>query len=89
MITIFNRKELLVTYDTKKQSEVRAILQNHKINYDVKVKNILGSSSRGARAYTGSLGIDLNKSYEYKIYVSKSDYDRSVALVNGSYFSNN
>lgn len=85
MITIFNRKELLVTYDVKKQSEVRAILQNYKIDYDVKVTNILGSSSRchGSRAYTGSFGMDLNKSYEYKIYVKKSDYERSVALVNG------
>ena len=73
----------MVTYDAKKQSEVRTILHNNNIDYDVKVKNILGSASRGARAYTGSLGIDLNKSYEYKIYVKKSDYERVVGLVNG------
>ena len=41
MITIFNRKELLIT----------------------------------------SLGIDLKKSYEYKIYVKKSDYERAISLV--------
>ena len=39
MITVFNRKELLITYDTKKQSDVRTMLRDHKIPYDVKVKN--------------------------------------------------
>ena len=33
MITIFSRKELLITYDMKKQSEVRTILCDHNIEY--------------------------------------------------------
>ena len=83
MITIFNRKELLITYDMKKQGEVRTLLQAHKIKYDVKVKNLLSSSPMhaGARTHTGSHGIDLMKSYEYKIYVKKADYEKAKKLI--------
>ena len=49
MITIFNRKELLITYDMNKQSEVRTILQNHKIEYNVKVKNLLSPTPHPIR----------------------------------------
>ena len=84
MITIFNRKELLITDDMKKQSEVRTTLQNHNIKYDVKIKNLLSPSifSRSGRTYIGSRGVDLTKSYEYKIYVKKSDYEEAVVLLN-------
>lgn len=83
MITVFNRKEILVTYDMKRQSEICTILGVYKIDYDVKVKNILSSSSMraGSRMYTGSHGVDLTKSYEYKIYVKKTDYERAVFLM--------
>ena len=85
MITVFNRKELLITYDSKVQSEVRTILRDHKIKYNVKVKNLLSPSifSRSGRTYLGSRGVDLTKSYEYKIYVKKSDYEAAIALLNG------
>lgn len=84
MITIFNRKELLITYDSKEQSEVRTILQDYKIKYDVKVKNLLSPSifSTSGRTYVGSRDTDLTKSYEYKIYVKKSDYEEAIALLN-------
>lgn len=83
MITMFNRKELLITYDMKKQNEVRTILRDHKIKYDVKVKNTLSHSPLGAgsRAYAGSRGVDLTKAYEYKIYVAKADYEKAVLLI--------
>ena len=83
MITLFNRKELLITYDMKLQSEVRIILRDHKIKYDVKVKNLLSSSPMraGVRAHTGTCGVDLLKSYEYKIYVKKTDYEKAMKLI--------
>ena len=83
MITLFNRKELLITYDMKLQSEVRTILRDHKIKYDVKVKNLLSPSPMhvGTRAHAGSLGMDLTKSYEYKIYVRKADYESALELI--------
>ena len=84
MITIFNRKELLITYDMKEQNEVRTILRDHHIKYDVKVKNLLSPSpfSTSGRTYIGSRGVDLKKSYEYKIYVKKSDYEEAMGLLN-------
>ncbi len=78
MITIFNRKELLKTCDMKKQRDVRTILRHHKIEYDFKVKNI---SRPITRAYTGTHGIDLAKTYEHKIYVKKADYERALELI--------
>lgn len=84
MVTIFNRKELLITYDMQKQSEIRTLLQNNRIKNDVKVLNRRSASpvSSGSRARTGTFGEDLSKSYEYKIYVKKSDYDKALALMN-------
>ena len=84
MINIFNRKELLITYDSKEQSEVRTILRDHKIKYNVNVKNLLSPSifSTSGRTYVGSRDTDLTKSYEYKIYVKKSDYEEAVVLLN-------
>lgn len=84
MITLFNRQELLITYDMKKQSDVRTILQNHKIEYSVKVKNLLSPSpiSSGDRGHRAMPGIDLNKAYEYKIYVKKEDYEKALELMN-------
>ena len=37
MITIFNRKEVCITYDMKRQAEVREILQRENIDYRIKV----------------------------------------------------
>ena len=84
MINIFNRKELLITYDSKEQSEVRTILRDHKIKYNVNVNNLLSPSifSTSGRTYVGSRDTDLTKSYEYKIYVKKSDYEEAIALLN-------
>lgn len=82
MISIFNRKELLITYDMKKQSDVRTVLKNHKIEY--KVKSILSPTplSSGSRAHMATVGIDLSKAYEYKIYVKISDYEKALYLMN-------
>ena len=84
MISVFNRKELLITYDIKKQSGVRTVLKNHEIEYKVKVKNILSPTplNSGSRVHMGSVGIDLSKAYEYKIYVKASDYDKALYLMN-------
>ena len=82
MITIFTRKELLVTFDMKRQNDVRDILSVNGVKYAVKATNrqnaaILGSS----RARTGSFGVNLNYAYEYKIYVHAKDYDNALRLI--------
>lgn len=82
MITFFTRKELLVTFDIKRQGDIRDILSANGIKYVVKVINrqstaILGSN----RARVGSFGINSNLSYEYKIYVHKKDYDNALRFI--------
>lgn len=83
MITLFNRKELLVTYDMKKQNEVRTALGDNGIDYRVKTVS-RGSASpfaAGTRARTGSFGEDPAWHYEYKIYVKKDDYEKALSLL--------
>ena len=82
MITVFTRKELLVTFDLKRQSDVRDILSANGIRYIVKTTNrqnaaVLGSS----RARGGSFGMNADFAYEYRIYVHKNDYDKAVRFI--------
>ena len=82
MITIFTRKELIVTFDMKRQSDVREILSSNGIKYAVKVTNRQNAAAFGSsRSRTGSFGINTNLSYEYKIYVHKKDYDNALRLI--------
>lgn len=83
MITIFNRKELLITMDMGVQMNVRDILSANKIDYVIKTKNLYGSSFAGnRRSYVGSLGVNSDYMYEYKIYVRKCDFDKAKYLTN-------
>ncbi len=82
MITIFTRKELLITFDTKHQANVRNILTANGIDYTVKVTNLENATAIGSsRARIGSFGINQNLSHEYKIYVHKNDYDNALRLI--------
>lgn len=82
MITIFNRKELLITMDMKHQSDVRDILNANNIKYTVKVTNLQRAHAIGnSRARSGSFGIKQDYSYEYKIFVHKNDYDKAVRMI--------
>ena len=82
VITIFNRKELIITMDMSRQVKVRDILSQNGNDYTVKTINpetapILGNR----RAHTGSFGINTNYSYEYKIYVHKKDFEKAVSVL--------
>ena len=82
MITVFNRKELMITTDMKRQSDIRNILANNHINYVIKTTNLQNAPVTGAnRGRTGSFGINQNYSYEYKIFVHKKDYDKAKLLI--------
>ena len=82
MITIFNRKELLVTMDMNKQANVRDILSSNGIPYEIKTTNLQSSQAVGSRrGRYGSFGVNQKFSYEYKIYVHKNDYDKAVGLI--------
>lgn len=82
MITIFNRKEILITLDMEKMSRVREILCQNNIAYAIKTTNLQSSSSMGSsRSRTGSFGVNQNYSYEYRIFTHKNDYDRAKHLI--------
>ncbi len=82
MITVFNRRELTITMSMEVQSRVRDILSANGIDYIVRTKNLQASPAHGhSRGQFGTLGIDPDYSYEYKIYVHRNDYDRAQMLV--------
>jgi len=82
MITIFNRKELVITMDMNRQSEVRDILSANGIEYAVKVTNLQSASAIGStRGRVGSFGTNQDYSYEYKIFVRRKDYDNASGLI--------
>ncbi len=83
MITIFNRKELLITMDMSCQSRVREVLSAKGIDYTIKVTNLQSASIVGnRRSRYGSFGINQDYSYEYKIYVHRKDYEYALKLIN-------
>lgn len=82
MFTIFNRKELISTFSMKAQSDIRRKLQAKGIKYKCKVINRNSASPfSSARARTGTLGQNLDRTYEYIFFVYKKDYDRARRVV--------
>ena len=82
MITVFNRIELIVTMDMKRQSDIRNILADNHIDYVVKTTNLQSASGVGSgRSHMGSFGINQDYSYEYKIFVHKNDYGKAEVLI--------
>ena len=82
MVTIFNRKELIVTMEMDRQSEVRNILSQNGIDYTVKITNLEAEPMIGnRRGVVGSFGINQDYSYEYKIYVHKKDFEKVTYLI--------
>lgn len=81
MLTIFNRAELLITYDLNRFNRVRGALDGAGIDYVYRTKDLTsptlleglaGGSSRGR---TGTLGISHDARVEYKLYVHKDQLD--------------
>ena len=82
MLTIFNRKELIVTIDIHRQAEIRDVLARNDIDYTVKTKNLQNSGALDSqRGRIGNMGINQDYSYEYKIYVHKKDYETARGLI--------
>ena len=66
MITIFNRKRLLTTYDLTVQARVRTALAVNNVDYYVQ---------------PFMLSTRHNTQPEFKIYVKKKDYDKAKYLI--------
>lgn len=83
MITAFNRKEVLVTLDNQLYTDVVETLYSNNIKCTSKITNLLGDSlSRGTYG-RGNVGINYERSNEYKVYVHKKDYDLARFLIGG------
>ena len=80
MITVWNRKELLCTFDMKKQAEVRDILWKFDISYEVRVSD-RADFFVGGRMISGENSGRPEHQTEYLIYVKKEDYERALFLV--------
>ncbi len=83
MITVFNRKELTVTFDMNELARIRTLLAGEGIDYSVKTVNRMSASpiSAGTRARTGTYGQDTGAMIEYIIYVKRTDYERALYLI--------
>ena len=80
MLTIFNRRELHMTYDMSDRVRVCDILRANGIDYRLKTTNTTASALGGRRGGS-TLGVDMDYAYEYKIYVHKNDYERALHLI--------
>jgi len=87
MITVFNRKEVLITTDTDKYGNAKEDLARAGIKFT------LGSKGNHfkhavARAYTGMPnGSRYHSGMVYIIYVHEKDYDKAVAVINGGKYN--
>jgi hypothetical protein len=81
MITVFNRKELLCTFDMKKQAEVRDILWKYDISYEVRVSDRADVFVGGRMTANDTLTVPEHQT-EYLIYGKKDDYERAMFLGN-------
>lgn len=82
MITIFNRREVYLTYSIDEQAKIRKKLAQNNIKYYIKTINRMSPSpiARGTRS-VGTLGQKTGSNYEYIIYVHKKDYDQARYII--------
>ena len=81
MITFFNRKELLMSYDLRQINDAREILRANRIDYHVKASYPRSASAIGAgRARTASFGL-VRRQDLFTVYVHKNDYDHALHLL--------
>lgn len=83
MITIFNRRELYVTFDMKKFNEIRTCLDQAGIEYTYRTVSQNGSAgvAPNNRSRMGGAGVNLEKDLEYLVYVKKADYEKAIHLL--------
>lgn len=82
MITIFNRKELFVTFSMHALSQVRDALDAEGIAHHIRTLNLTSPTAyNDMRAGLGSFGSDMDSSYEYKVYVHKRDHEKARAVI--------
>ena len=79
---IFSKRELITTFSMKEQAQVRELLHNNDIKYKCKIINRNSASPFGSsRARTGTLGQNMELTYEYIFSVNKKDYEKAKSIL--------
>ena len=84
MITIFNRRELCLTYSFEQQADIRTCLSAAGIDYRMKTTNCCNSggfASRSGAFISRGLGVNMQNAYEYKFYVHQRDIEQAKQLI--------
>ena len=81
MITIFNRKELAITYSISEQARIRNLLAAEGIKYIIDTKGTFMRNFGSRGATIQQFGENITACTEYRIYVLKSDYDKASHLI--------
>ena len=87
MGNLFRRKSesVYIGYDLKEFNKVREALENSGVEYNYKVRNhqnqFLMPGEGTIRGNFGSLGMDLEKAYEYEIKVFPEDVEKSNYII--------
>ena len=81
MITVFSRRELLMTYDLRQVNDLRELLRANRIDHSVKVA-YPGTSfiTSESRARTASFGPN-RRQERYIVYVRKADWEYAIHLL--------
>jgi len=78
MISFFNRRELLPVFSTKKLYELQAALDAAEIEYQAKPAMTFGRMSGRGRGIPFQ---NPDTAHDYKIYVSREDFDRAMEVI--------
>ena len=81
LIHLFNRKELLLSYDLRQVSEIREILRANRIDYYVKASYPRSPFSTPAGRTRAPYFGPVRQQERYTVYVHKADYDRALYLL--------
>jgi len=74
MIHLFNRRELLITYDFGEVSQIREILLANRIKYRVKVVNSPLGAGRNRVSFS-------HRQEQYVVYVHETDWEYAMYLL--------
>ena len=78
MITIFNRKELVITRSMARQARIRELLNEAEIEYSLKTRSLERNRvpARESAVVPGG-----ERKCEYKFYVRKEDFSEALHII--------
>ena len=81
MIHLFNRAELLLTYDLNRLNQVRDALAAAGIDYQYRTKDMSRPTAFSGRGQRSTFGLNQEFMVEYKLYVRREDLSRAQSLL--------